>query len=381
MCGGGISETMSDGDAEQMQQTGGNMMASGNVNKFYDAGWEHNMRNNLQLQKQYLEVECQGLNLAVMRGEKIPAMILDNDKLNSSIRYGESPSTAISQMLYEEASGWFIIDALMWKWERDDEKQGSTYWTTKLKLTRREWPIPGRQAVNVTGTDDIVNQATVNTTSSVADNTPASQNTEEQKKPVEGTSAEEPLNNAQTTPDQQVPTEGLRDFVLNVWNTVKTVVPSARLVSGKRWAVDENGKRVEGNAFVRKNGLYKCCNAVGDIMYFSSPSSPHLYGSAIDIINGADMSFDKLWGTIIQDPEILKSMADNGVAPCVETTDDDLGMKTKHIHIGNNPEMAKKFWKNMTYVQSGVAYLFANWQSALNRNRTTVITHEVVDEA
>ena len=51
------------------------MMASGNTNKFYDAAWEHNMRNNLQLQKQYTEVELKGLNLAIMRGEKIPVII------------------------------------------------------------------------------------------------------------------------------------------------------------------------------------------------------------------------------------------------------------------------------------------------------------------
>ena len=54
--GGNMMETMSDGDSTQIAQNGNNMFSSGNTNKFYDAGYEHNMRNNLQLQKQYTDV-------------------------------------------------------------------------------------------------------------------------------------------------------------------------------------------------------------------------------------------------------------------------------------------------------------------------------------
>jgi hypothetical protein len=50
--GGGLTDIMSDGDADQLRQTGSNAMASGNVNKFYDVGYEHNMKNLLQLEKQ-----------------------------------------------------------------------------------------------------------------------------------------------------------------------------------------------------------------------------------------------------------------------------------------------------------------------------------------
>jgi hypothetical protein len=46
------------------------------------------MRNVLQLEKQYTEVELLGCNLAIMRGEKIPALILDHDKVQSVARSG-----------------------------------------------------------------------------------------------------------------------------------------------------------------------------------------------------------------------------------------------------------------------------------------------------
>lgn len=145
--GGGISEIMSNDDGQGIEQTGGNSQANGNVNRFYEAGWEHNMRNNLQLQKQYIEVDLMGLNLAIMRGEKIPMMIMDHDKLNSVVPAQAFPGTRAQRVLYESGSGWFVIDSIMWKWDRNEAEHGNTRWTTSCKLVRREWPIPGRNGV------------------------------------------------------------------------------------------------------------------------------------------------------------------------------------------------------------------------------------------
>ena len=55
--GGGITEVMSNDDATLLEANGNNMMSSGNTNRFYEPGFYHNMRNLLQLQKQYTEVE------------------------------------------------------------------------------------------------------------------------------------------------------------------------------------------------------------------------------------------------------------------------------------------------------------------------------------
>ena len=43
--GGSLTDVMSDGDADNLRQTGSNAMSSGNVNKFYDVGFEHNKKN------------------------------------------------------------------------------------------------------------------------------------------------------------------------------------------------------------------------------------------------------------------------------------------------------------------------------------------------
>ena len=42
-----ITNQQSDGDAEQLLATDGNMLSSGNTHKFYEVAYEHNMRNVL----------------------------------------------------------------------------------------------------------------------------------------------------------------------------------------------------------------------------------------------------------------------------------------------------------------------------------------------
>lgn len=74
-----ITNMMSDGDQESIAVTGTNELASGNTHKFYDIAYEHNMRNLLQLQKLIIQVELNGVNLAITRGEKIPMLLTDID--------------------------------------------------------------------------------------------------------------------------------------------------------------------------------------------------------------------------------------------------------------------------------------------------------------
>ena len=104
-----------------------------------------------------------------MRGEKIPALIMDNDRLQASARMNEFNSNNIRNYLYEIACGWYIIDGLMWHFGKSPNKNGSTLWTTKLKLARREWPIPGRAAV-IKNMDIVSVDVTANN-SSTADST------------------------------------------------------------------------------------------------------------------------------------------------------------------------------------------------------------------
>jgi hypothetical protein len=78
--GGRVTDMMADSDGEVIADTGSNEMSTGNVNKFYDAAFEHNRINNMQLLKKIVKMTLNGANFAMMRGEKIPALILDNNK-------------------------------------------------------------------------------------------------------------------------------------------------------------------------------------------------------------------------------------------------------------------------------------------------------------
>jgi len=94
---------MSDGDADQLRQTGSNAMASGNVNKFYDVGYEHNKKNLLQLEKQYLQVELAGCNLGILRGEKIPVLLIDNDILMQKSTFNDPKEKETTVHLVQKA--------------------------------------------------------------------------------------------------------------------------------------------------------------------------------------------------------------------------------------------------------------------------------------
>ena len=375
--GGEISETMSNDDADMMQQTGNNMMSSGNTNRFYDAGWEHNMRNNLQLQKQYTEVELSGLNLAIMRGEKIPVLILDNDKVNSTARIDNYTGSEVESLIYEPASGWYIIDGLMWYWSQNPDGKGSTYWRTKLHLVRREWPVAGSMH---TTTNE--NTLTFNHNVDVSSN---SSNTTGNN--TAGTTATSSLtiSSDDITSTDGVPLTGLKQSLKDIYWGIKAICPNIKLVSARRWAVNQDGKRVDGNAFVKRNGLYKCVNAKGEVMYFKSNNSRHLYGEAFDIINTTGQDFNSIMTNFIMiDNELLKSMALSGIAACVEQTTDDSGAAVKHYHFGTEKDIQKTFWESVkalnTHLDDITLNTINNYSAWNQRNYANEIKNTDVEE-
>lgn len=109
---------------------------------------------------------------------------------------------------------------------------------------------------------------------------------------------------------------------------------SITLVSGRRWASDENGNRVDGAPKIKEGSTYKFVNSKGDVIWYSSPTSRHLYGEAIDIINGKGTSFGDVLKVIMDSPYILNKMFVCGMYCAVEQTKDDMGNTVKHFHIG-----------------------------------------------
>ena len=127
---------------EEILETGSNMFASGNTNKFYETAEGHNTLCNAWLKKKTIQVTLNGCNMQIMRGEKIPMLLKDN--FNPMLNYAQANTETdlIYQKIMASSSGWFIIQNIRWIYDRDNVQKG-TQWRTELTLTRREWPIPG----------------------------------------------------------------------------------------------------------------------------------------------------------------------------------------------------------------------------------------------
>ena len=404
MSGGTITEVMSNDDAAMMAANGNNMMSSGNTNRFYDAAYEHNMRNLLQLQKQYTEVELLGLNLAIMRGEKIPMMILDYDKVMGAARINNFTGAAVQSMLYEIACGWYIIDGLMWEWSPDNSETGQTLWRTKLKLTRREWPVSGNPPLFGTTDNETVQEVEIggggNTAGDVEGlNGPKNYASDGGNfSDMEDTGVDK--NDANTTgysntnasqelkvdesdkaaSASEVPLTGLKEEMKLIYRAIKNVCPKIKIVSARRWAVNAEGLRVDGNAFLQKNGLYKCANAKGEIMYFKDKASRHLYGEAFDIINDSGQDFNSIMTDyILVNPNILELMAKNGVSACIEQTTDDSGAATKHYHIGTDQSISNAFWSSVQAYNTNLPQSLLMTIKAIGQNRENFSSNEILN--
>ena len=260
-------------------------------------------------------------------------------------------------------------------------------WRTHCKLKRREWPIVGYGTPGGSSSD-VVLQTVVNT---------AVQPTKTSEMPVSaesvsenGTPAEDMTSDINIPQEDNVggdvPLTGLKEPLKELFRLMKSKCDGIRLVSARRWAVDAQGNRTDGNAFLMKNGLYKCINATGQPMYFEKNNSRHLYGEAFDIVNSDGQDFNGIMTDyVLQDTEILKMMFDNGISACIEATTDDSGVKTKHYHFGTDPEIAEKFWmETVSRLVPEIAKAIYFSQIGINTNRQKIysneITHSVVDE-
>jgi hypothetical protein len=65
------------------------MLASGNTNKFFETGEGHNLLNNKWLEKKMIKVVLNGCDMQIMRGEKIPMLLKDNEFKSNFIGVNE----------------------------------------------------------------------------------------------------------------------------------------------------------------------------------------------------------------------------------------------------------------------------------------------------
>jgi len=116
--GGLIANTQSDDDSASVLQSGNNMLSSGNTNKFYETGEAHNLLNNSWLRKKYLQVRLSGLNMQLMRGEKIPMLLMDYHNPGLNYMGTKTDEDMVYKKIALGASGWFIITSIKWIYDR-----------------------------------------------------------------------------------------------------------------------------------------------------------------------------------------------------------------------------------------------------------------------
>lgn len=318
--GGKLADLQADSDAEEMLNSKSNMRASGNINKFYEVGYNHNLLNNTQLKKKQLNLTLNGCNLQIMRGEKIPTLIYDNKDGANLI--GITANTAISQKVYESYSGWFIISRIRWNYIGTATPTLGTHWETELTLTRREWPIPGYIKQDMDHSQIVIQTENNPETGSVK----------------ESNNSADISTNIEKTDKQEITSQGLSNDLIKIYNDIKQSAldqnKSIKLIAGRRWAADEAGNRIDGEPIIQDGNTWKFVNANGDILWYSSKTSPHLYGNAIDIINDKGTDFNNILNIIVNSQQTLYDLLESGVYVGIETSKDDSGNTVKHWHIG-----------------------------------------------
>ena len=116
-----------------------------------------------------------------------------------------------------------------------------------------------------------------------------------------------------------------------------------KIIAGRRWAVDPDDNIVEGNAFTKRAGKYKVLTDTGDLLWFSSHNSRHLYGEAFDIVPTSG-SFSDLLTKICLDHKVIKCMNVYGICLSVETTEGGSAAGS-HFHISTDTNYQTLFWE------------------------------------
>ena len=123
---------------------------SGNVHKNYGLAPYHNNMNMSELNKMYIEIVCEGLNLQVQRGEYVPVYIAHRSQteylMNNTKEDAELGTVLRGNRMF---SGYYYVDSVEYMYEYGTSDSFSNY-STRFILKRREWPTPEMIAVDNT---------------------------------------------------------------------------------------------------------------------------------------------------------------------------------------------------------------------------------------
>lgn len=233
----GVQYVMSDSDKESTDQN--NNSWSGNLHKNYYRAEAHNRINLKELDKLNIELTFEGLNLHILRGEKIPVIIYDQ---NGPLAEKNKDGTALQDSNYDMAifwmySGWFMIDSVRYEYEPNEDRAVSNF-KTIVTVTRREWVCPEPvESIATTNNNKGTNALSESQVQDII------KNNEDQ------VMMDENLNDKSTARIKQLKSQGnlaLANKLSNEWEKIEDVFKRAglkvRVTSGYRGANNSIGK-------------------------------------------------------------------------------------------------------------------------------------------
>jgi hypothetical protein len=128
----GVQYTISNPDDDNLQW-------DGNHHKNYQRAAVQNLINNKELDKINLHIDVKGNNFNIIRGDKMPVVIVKTDAIENQRINPQSKFNDITDLFY---SGWYIIKGFILSWNGVNEKSIQSNYEEEFILTRREWPAP-----------------------------------------------------------------------------------------------------------------------------------------------------------------------------------------------------------------------------------------------
>jgi len=128
----GIQYTISNPEEDNMKWTG-------NQHRNYMRARVHNTINNVELEKLNVEINVQGTNFNIIKGDKVPIVLVKKDRVESLLTSEDFNSGESLEFFY---TGWYYVKGFTISWDGSEVGNILNNFSQSFILTRREWPAP-----------------------------------------------------------------------------------------------------------------------------------------------------------------------------------------------------------------------------------------------
>jgi hypothetical protein len=113
-------------------------MWSGNHHPNYMRAQVHNLVNLIELDKLNLEVSVKGTNANIIKGDKLPVVLIQGDMHEAQMANPDQMPLQAVDFFY---TGWYFVKGFTLSWSKNRDQMTSSFAQTYV-LTRREWTPP-----------------------------------------------------------------------------------------------------------------------------------------------------------------------------------------------------------------------------------------------